>query len=212
MVRLSEQQGGILLIASDGLWDVADAEAVTQAICQADRWGRVPQGMGHMPGDGKWPRSQHSCAAMPCMAWPRLRPRSPPASLVPMFVLLHLHAWLQGEGWQCAGDHQRSHRARPEAAHQGRCDGWVARLRRRCRVSHLCQAPAVAMLASAGRRDGQAGQGPILATSAAHLLAASGPWHAWRAALVVRVWPASEWELRSPTKNLDDGEAAAFVS
>ena len=31
------------------------------------------------------------------------------------------------------------------------------------------------------------------------------------AALVVRVWPATEWELRSPTKNLDDGEAAAFV-
>jgi hypothetical protein len=30
-------------------------------------------------------------------------------------------------------------------------------------------------------------------------------------ALVVRVWPATEWELRSPTKNLDDGEAAAFV-
>ena len=32
------------------------------------------------------------------------------------------------------------------------------------------------------------------------------------AALVVRVWPGSEWELRSPTKNLDDGQVAAFVS
>lgn len=31
-------------------------------------------------------------------------------------------------------------------------------------------------------------------------------------ALVVRVWPASEWELRSPTANLDDGKAASFVS
>lgn len=32
------------------------------------------------------------------------------------------------------------------------------------------------------------------------------------AVLVVRVWPDAEWELRSPTKNLDDGESAAFVS
>ena len=32
------------------------------------------------------------------------------------------------------------------------------------------------------------------------------------AALVLRVWPGSEWELRSPTKNLDDGQVAAFVS
>jgi serine/threonine protein phosphatase PrpC len=39
VVRLSEEQGGILLIASDGLWDVADADAVTAAICQADRCG-----------------------------------------------------------------------------------------------------------------------------------------------------------------------------
>jgi len=40
VIRLSEQQGGILLIASDGLWDVTDAEAVTAAICQADRCAR----------------------------------------------------------------------------------------------------------------------------------------------------------------------------
>jgi hypothetical protein len=38
VVRLTEEQGGILLIASDGLWDVAEADAVVQAICQADRW------------------------------------------------------------------------------------------------------------------------------------------------------------------------------
>ena len=31
-------------------------------------------------------------------------------------------------------------------------------------------------------------------------------------ALVVRIWPADEWEMRSPTKNLDDGEGASFVS
>lgn len=37
VVRLGEQQGGILLIASDGLWDVTDAEAVTAAVCQADK-------------------------------------------------------------------------------------------------------------------------------------------------------------------------------
>lgn len=38
VVRLSEEQGGVLLIASDGLWDVAEVEAVTQAVVQADRW------------------------------------------------------------------------------------------------------------------------------------------------------------------------------
>lgn len=47
VVRLEEQQGGILLIASDGLWDVADPEAVAAAICQADRWaGQGGRGAG----------------------------------------------------------------------------------------------------------------------------------------------------------------------
>ena len=45
VVRLTEEQGGILLIASDGLWDVAEADAVVQAICQADRWAA---GQGRM--------------------------------------------------------------------------------------------------------------------------------------------------------------------
>lgn len=37
VVRLGEQQGGILLIASDGLWDVTDMDAVTATVCQADK-------------------------------------------------------------------------------------------------------------------------------------------------------------------------------
>lgn len=31
-------------------------------------------------------------------------------------------------------------------------------------------------------------------------------------ALVIRVWPAAEWMLRSPTTNLDDGQLASFES
>ncbi len=30
--------------------------------------------------------------------------------------------------------------------------------------------------------------------------------------LVARIWPESEWDLRSPLKNLDDGAAVSFVS
>ena len=48
VVRLTEEQGGILLIASDGLWDVAEADAVVQAICQADRWQQGRAGCGGM--------------------------------------------------------------------------------------------------------------------------------------------------------------------
>jgi serine/threonine protein phosphatase PrpC len=95
VVRLSEEQGGILLIASDGLWDVADADAVTAAICQADR-----------DKDGNVLESTNAVIA-----------------------------------------HALKQRTKDDVT-----------------------------------------------------------------ALVVRVWPASEWVLRSPTKNLDDGQAAAFVS
>lgn len=95
VVRLGEQQGGILLIASDGLWDVTDAEAVTAAVCQADK-----------DQDGSVLETTNAVIA-----------------------------------------HALKQRTKDDVT-----------------------------------------------------------------ALVVRVWPASEWELRSPTKNLDDGEAAAFVS
>ena len=37
VLRLGEGQGGILVIASDGMWDVADPEAVVAAVLQADR-------------------------------------------------------------------------------------------------------------------------------------------------------------------------------
>jgi protein phosphatase len=94
VVRLGEQEGGILLIASDGLWDVADQDAVTQAICQADR-----------DKDGNVVETTNAAIAVAL-----------------------------------------KHRTKDDVT-----------------------------------------------------------------ALVVRVWPATEWELRSPTKNLDDGEAAAFV-
>lgn len=95
VVRLSEEQGGILLIASDGLWDVAEAEAVTQAICQADR-----------ETDGSVLETTDAVIA-----------------------------------------HALKQRTKDDVT-----------------------------------------------------------------ALVVRVWPASEWEVRSPTKNLDDGQAVTFVS
>lgn len=37
VVRIGDDQGCILLIASDGLWDVADADSVVQCVLQADR-------------------------------------------------------------------------------------------------------------------------------------------------------------------------------
>ncbi|KAL4432531.1 hypothetical protein ABPG77_000468 [Micractinium sp. CCAP 211/92] len=95
VIRLGEQQGGILLIASDGLWDVTDAEAVTATVCQADK-----------EQDGSVLETTNAVIA-----------------------------------------HALKQRTKDDVT-----------------------------------------------------------------VLVVRVWPASEWELRSPTKNLDDGEVAAFVS
>lgn len=50
-----------------------------------------------------------------------------------------------------------------------------------------------------------------VALTDARALRLSTPTPRPRAALVVRIWPASEWELRSPTKNLDDGGEVAFV-
>eukprot|EP00887_Chlorella_sp_A99_P008144 scaffold12.g8144.t1 len=95
VVRIREDQGCILLIASDGLWDVADAERAAAAVLQADR--------------------EHD------------------------------------------GDVTEAARAVVELALRQRSKDDVT-------------------------------------------------------ALVVRVWPAREWELRSPGANLDDGQAASFVS
>lgn len=95
VVRLSEQEGGILLIASDGLWDVADVEAVVAAVCQADS-----------EKDGNVLETTNAVIA-----------------------------------------HALKNRTKDDVT-----------------------------------------------------------------ALVVRVWPGGEWEMRSPTKNLDDGQVASFVS
>lgn len=59
VVRLQDEEGGLLLIASDGLWDVAEVEAVTAAIAQADRWVHGPflahARMRSFEGGLRWP-------------------------------------------------------------------------------------------------------------------------------------------------------------
>lgn len=37
VVRVPATQGGMLLIASDGLWDFADVDTVAQLVLQTDR-------------------------------------------------------------------------------------------------------------------------------------------------------------------------------
>ena len=81
-------------------------------------------------------------------------------------------------------------------AHQGRRHGWVKGVDGGCCLSVQLAASTEVCFPVTARR-----------TRVTPAPAAPSP----AAALVVRVWPGSEWELRSPTKNLDDGQSVAFV-
>lgn len=138
----------LLALCGAGLWDVADQEAVTQAICQADRCGRCwgVLSLAELPASsvaGKAATRSETCTA----TWLAIRPIPAHAftqSLPPLRPLhgqgrqcggwLQAHTFsvlthsglpfcpptpLQGQRWQCVGDDQRSDCIGAEAPYKG---------------------------------------------------------------------------------------------